>query len=83
MFYFVVFFQTAINTGVSIGCVLLAGECLKVALFSMISTLFTCLLLSQVSFIILFLLNLCSSLDVAELLSFVLIASKGLVVYTL
>lgn len=41
MFYFVVFFQTAINTGVSIGCVLLAGECLKVALFSMISTLFT------------------------------------------
>ncbi|XP_018678278.2 probable GABA transporter 2 isoform X2 [Musa acuminata AAA Group] len=30
MFYFVVFFQTAINTGVSIGCVLLAGECLKV-----------------------------------------------------
>ncbi|CAL9173497.1 unnamed protein product [Musa hybrid cultivar] len=30
MFYFVVFFQTAINTGVSIGCVLLAGECLKI-----------------------------------------------------
>ncbi|CAL9113221.1 unnamed protein product [Musa textilis] len=30
MFYLVVFFQTAINTGVSIGCVLLAGECLKI-----------------------------------------------------
>ncbi|WOL01492.1 hypothetical protein Cni_G10208 [Canna indica] len=30
MFHFVLFFQTAINTGVSIGCILLAGECLKI-----------------------------------------------------
>ncbi|KAK1286236.1 putative GABA transporter 2 [Acorus calamus] len=30
MFYFVVCIQTAINTGVGIGCILLAGECLKI-----------------------------------------------------
>lgn len=30
MFYFVIFIQTAINTGVGIGAILLAGECLKV-----------------------------------------------------
>lgn len=30
MFYLVVFFQAAINTGISIGCILLSGECLKV-----------------------------------------------------
>ncbi|KAK8521605.1 hypothetical protein V6N12_031499 [Hibiscus sabdariffa] len=29
MFYFVIFIQTAINTGVGIGAILLAGECLK------------------------------------------------------
>ncbi|MQL82993.1 hypothetical protein Taro_015469 [Colocasia esculenta] len=29
MFYFVIFVQAAINTGVGIGCILLAGECLK------------------------------------------------------
>lgn len=30
MFYFVIFIQTMINTGISIGAILLAGECLKV-----------------------------------------------------
>ncbi|GAV78989.1 Aa_trans domain-containing protein [Cephalotus follicularis] len=30
MFYFVIIIQTAINTGVSIGAILLAGECLKI-----------------------------------------------------
>ncbi|WOL03175.1 putative GABA transporter 2 isoform X1 [Canna indica] len=30
VFYLVVLFQTAINTGISIGCILLAGECLKI-----------------------------------------------------
>ncbi|TYI39844.1 hypothetical protein ES332_A02G122800v1 [Gossypium tomentosum] len=30
MFYFVIFIQTAINTGVGIGAILLAGECLKI-----------------------------------------------------
>ncbi|KAL0312485.1 UNVERIFIED_CONTAM: putative GABA transporter 2 [Sesamum radiatum] len=29
MFYFVIFIQTAINTGISIGAILLAGECLQ------------------------------------------------------
>lgn len=32
MFYFVIFIQTAINTGVGIGAILLAGECLQVLL---------------------------------------------------
>nr|DAD19157.1 TPA_asm: hypothetical protein HUJ06_020620 [Nelumbo nucifera] len=37
MFYFVIFIQTAINTGVGIGAILLAGECLQVyILFSFI-----------------------------------------------
>ncbi|XP_057748163.1 probable GABA transporter 2 isoform X1 [Arachis stenosperma] len=30
MFYFVIFIQTAINTGVGVGAILLAGECLKI-----------------------------------------------------
>lgn len=30
MFYFVIFIQTAINTGVGIGAILLAGQCLQV-----------------------------------------------------
>ncbi|GAV63554.1 Aa_trans domain-containing protein, partial [Cephalotus follicularis] len=30
MFYFVIFIQTAINTGVSIGAILLGGECLQI-----------------------------------------------------
>ncbi|GAB2296676.1 hypothetical protein Dimus_038436 [Dionaea muscipula] len=30
MFYFVIFIQTAINTGVGIGAILLAGECLEI-----------------------------------------------------
>jgi len=30
MFYFVIFIQTAINTGVGVGAILLAGECLEV-----------------------------------------------------
>ncbi|XP_074588905.1 putative GABA transporter 2 [Curcuma longa] len=30
IFYLVVFFQAAINTGISIGCILLSGECLKI-----------------------------------------------------
>ncbi|GLT78123.1 hypothetical protein SLA2020_496690 [Shorea laevis] len=30
MFYFVIFIQTAINTGVGIGAILLAGECLQI-----------------------------------------------------
>ncbi|KAK6947897.1 Amino acid transporter, transmembrane domain [Dillenia turbinata] len=30
MFYFVIFIQTAINTGVGIGAILLAGDCLKI-----------------------------------------------------
>lgn len=30
MFYFVIFIQTMINTGISIGAILLAGECLKI-----------------------------------------------------
>ncbi|KAG8661942.1 hypothetical protein MANES_01G045500v8 [Manihot esculenta] len=30
MFYFVIFIQTAINTGVSIGAILLAGECIQI-----------------------------------------------------
>ncbi|CAN4127259.1 unnamed protein product [Withania somnifera] len=30
MFYFVIFIQTAVNTGISIGAVLLAGECLQI-----------------------------------------------------
>ncbi|KAL3498970.1 hypothetical protein ACH5RR_041702 [Cinchona calisaya] len=30
MFYFVIFIQTAINTGISIGAILLAGECLQI-----------------------------------------------------
>ncbi|XP_062029526.1 probable GABA transporter 2 [Rosa rugosa] len=30
MFYFVIFIQTAINTGVGIGAILLAGECIKI-----------------------------------------------------
>nr|GMC98128.1 probable GABA transporter 2 [Ipomoea batatas] len=29
MFYFVIFIQTAINTGISIGAILLAGECIQ------------------------------------------------------
>lgn len=35
MFYFVILIQTAINTGISIGAILLAGECLKVRFFSL------------------------------------------------
>lgn len=31
MFYFVIFIQTAINTGVGVGAILLAGECLQVS----------------------------------------------------
>lgn len=30
MFYFVIFIQTAINTGVGVGAILLAGECIEV-----------------------------------------------------
>ncbi|XP_006343878.1 probable GABA transporter 2 [Solanum tuberosum] len=30
MFYFVIFIQTAVNTGISIGAILLAGECLQI-----------------------------------------------------
>lgn len=30
MFYFVIFIQTAINTGIGIGAILLAGECLQI-----------------------------------------------------
>ncbi|CAK8579316.1 unnamed protein product [Lathyrus sativus] len=30
MFYFVIFIQTAINTGVGVGAILLAGECLQI-----------------------------------------------------
>ncbi|XP_075505939.1 putative GABA transporter 2 [Primulina tabacum] len=30
MFYFVIFIQTAINTGISIGAILLAGQCLQI-----------------------------------------------------
>ncbi|XP_004503637.1 probable GABA transporter 2 [Cicer arietinum] len=30
MFYFVIFIQTAINTGVGVGAILLAGECLEI-----------------------------------------------------
>jgi hypothetical protein len=30
MFYFVIFIQTAINTGVGVGAILLAAECLQV-----------------------------------------------------
>lgn len=30
MFYFVIFIQTAINTGIAIGCILLAGDCLQI-----------------------------------------------------
>ncbi|ESR52625.1 hypothetical protein CICLE_v10020104mg [Citrus x clementina] len=33
MFYFVIFIQTAINTGVGIGAILLAGECLQLPTF--------------------------------------------------
>ncbi|KAH9775185.1 putative GABA transporter 2 [Citrus sinensis] len=33
MFYFVIFIQTAINTGVGIGAILLAGECLQLDTF--------------------------------------------------
>lgn len=33
MFYFVIFIQTAINTGVGIGAILLAGECLQVHVY--------------------------------------------------
>ncbi|KAJ7004219.1 hypothetical protein NC653_009177 [Populus alba x Populus x berolinensis] len=36
MFYFVIFIQTAINTGVGIGAILLAGECLQI-MYSSIS----------------------------------------------
>ncbi|XP_065858648.1 probable GABA transporter 2 [Euphorbia lathyris] len=36
MFYFVIFIQTTINTGVSIGAILLSGECLQI-LYSNIS----------------------------------------------
>jgi hypothetical protein len=36
MFYFVIFIQTAINTGVGIGAILLAGECLQVFCFIML-----------------------------------------------
>jgi len=32
MFYFVIFIQTAINTGVGVGAILLAGQCLQVSL---------------------------------------------------
>ena len=30
MFYFVIFIQTTINTGINIGAILFAGECLQV-----------------------------------------------------
>ncbi|XP_004245533.1 probable GABA transporter 2 [Solanum lycopersicum] len=30
MFYFVIFIQTAVNTGISIGAILLAGECVQI-----------------------------------------------------
>ncbi|KAG6487552.1 hypothetical protein ZIOFF_056140 [Zingiber officinale] len=33
IFYLVVFFQSAVNTGISIGCILLAGQCLKLPSF--------------------------------------------------
>ncbi|WCJ26475.1 Transmembrane amino acid transporter family protein [Euphorbia peplus] len=36
MFYFVIFIQTTINTGVSIGAILLAGECIQI-LYSNVS----------------------------------------------
>ncbi|KAK7251411.1 hypothetical protein RIF29_34580 [Crotalaria pallida] len=36
MFYFVIFIQTAINTGISVGTILLAGECLQI-MYSSIS----------------------------------------------
>ncbi|KAG5563412.1 hypothetical protein RHGRI_005984 [Rhododendron griersonianum] len=39
MFYFVIFIQTAINTGVGIGAILLAGECLQVLLNSLLLAL--------------------------------------------
>ncbi|KAM7278958.1 hypothetical protein ACFE04_006092 [Oxalis oulophora] len=37
MFYFVIFIQTAINTGVSIGAILLAGDCIEI-MYSNLST---------------------------------------------
>lgn len=36
MFYFVIFIQTAINTGVGIGAILFAGQCLQVLLTLML-----------------------------------------------
>ena len=33
MFYFVIFIQTAINTGVGIGAILLAGQCIQVYIY--------------------------------------------------
>lgn len=39
MFYFVILIQTAINTGVGIGAILLASECLQVLLISASVTL--------------------------------------------
>ncbi|OIV93639.1 hypothetical protein TanjilG_04871 [Lupinus angustifolius] len=36
MFYFVIFIQTAINTGIGVGAILLAGECLQI-IYSSIS----------------------------------------------
>lgn len=35
MFYFVIFIQTAINTGIGIGAILLAGQCLEVCLLNL------------------------------------------------
>lgn len=36
MFYFVILIQTAINTGIGIGAILLAGQCLEVWLLIII-----------------------------------------------
>jgi hypothetical protein len=49
MFYFVIFIQTAINTGIGIGAILLAGQCLEVCLLDLYLFDFFFFLISSIS----------------------------------
>ncbi|KAL2648616.1 hypothetical protein AAZV13_05G183500 [Glycine max] len=53
MFYFVIFIQTAINTGVGVGAILLAGECLQLPSFHSLRHINLCSLLFALGYTIL------------------------------
>ncbi|WVZ26106.1 hypothetical protein V8G54_004650 [Vigna mungo] len=53
MFYFVIFIQTAINTGVGVGAILLAGECLELPSFHSLRHINLCSLLFALGYTLL------------------------------